>query len=265
MADDVAAKLADFRRNPSYERKLVAFCDVLGWRSQIERAGSDPVKIGELRRLILQLTRTLKVSSPHDIQVSSFSDNIVMSQAIEDPMKMMFFLQQLGPFIAATAIGGFLLRGGITIGDIHHDEEVVFGPALNRAYHLESKVADYPRVILDQEVFKIFPQLPSLIVREDQQFLDPFRKDQMEFIMSLHRETPKPEIAAAGLPVFSGSIKGTPGDVPLRMALNALKPQIRSSLPDEHYRKVAWLYDRIAAQLGVPLSNSYPRVRPSDA
>jgi hypothetical protein len=224
----------------------------------------DPAKIGELRRLILQLTRTLKISTPHDIRVSSFSDNIVMSQAIDDPMKMMFFIQQLGPFVAATVMGGFLLRGGITIGDIYHDDEVVFGPALNRAYYLESKVADYPRIILDQAAFKIFPRLPSLIVKEDQQFLDPFRTKQIEFIMSLHKETPKPEIAQVGLPVFSGTIKGTPGEVPLRIALNALKPQIRSPLPDEHYRKVAWLYDRIAAELGVPPSSSYPHDRTDD-
>jgi hypothetical protein len=30
-------------------------------------------------------------------------------------------------------------------------------------------------------------------------------------------------------------------------------------------QEVAWLYDRVAAQLGVPLSQSYPCMRPDEA
>lgn len=47
-----------------------------------------------------------------------------------------------------------LIRGGITIGKIIHNEEMVFGPGINRAYELESKYAIYPRIIFDQIHFK---------------------------------------------------------------------------------------------------------------
>jgi hypothetical protein len=266
VEENIAAdKRADFLSNPNYERRLVVFCDILGWRAKIAQAGTDATKIGELRRIILQLTRLLRLESPHDIRVSSFSDNIVMSQAVETEKKTLFFIQQLGPLIAATAMGGFLLRGGITIGDLIHDDEVVFGPALNRAYELESTVADYPRMVLDQGPFSVYPQLPTLVVKEGEQlFLDPFRVKQMEFIISLQKNHIRPDIVEAGLPFSPRNIKGTPGDIPLKAILNVLKTHIAGPLEDKEWRKVAWLYDRIAKELGVPPASSYPRVRPGD-
>lgn len=43
----------------------------------------------------------------------------------------------------------YLVRGAITRGALYHDDAVVVGPALVRAYELESQVAIYPRIILD--------------------------------------------------------------------------------------------------------------------
>lgn len=46
---------------------------------------------------------------------------------------------------------GFLTRGSLTFDDIYYDPDhnIWFGPAMNRAYYLEGKVARYPRVIID--------------------------------------------------------------------------------------------------------------------
>lgn len=48
---------------------------------------------------------------------------------------------------------GFIARGAITHGDIFYDNErdIWFGPAMNRVYFLESKMAKFPRVIIDPE------------------------------------------------------------------------------------------------------------------
>lgn len=47
----------------------------------------------------------------------------------------------------------FIARGAITHGDIFYDNEkdIWFGPAMNRVYFLESKMAKFPRVIIDPE------------------------------------------------------------------------------------------------------------------
>lgn len=48
------------------------------------------------------------------------------------------------------------IRGGMTIGDVYFDDErnVVFGPALNKAYHFESKLAINARIIIDPTLRK---------------------------------------------------------------------------------------------------------------
>ena len=47
-------------------------------------------------------------------------------------------------------LDGVLIRGGMTIGQLFHDGNIVYGPAMNMAYKLESKVAVYPRIIVDK-------------------------------------------------------------------------------------------------------------------
>ncbi|GAB4212808.1 MAG: hypothetical protein OHK0013_35990 [Sandaracinaceae bacterium] len=51
---------------------------------------------------------------------------------------------------------GVLIRGAITHGDVFTDGSTVFGPALVRAYELESGNAVYPRIIVDPELLQFF-------------------------------------------------------------------------------------------------------------
>jgi hypothetical protein len=43
-----------------------------------------------------------------------------------------------------------LLRGGIVVGKLLHENNIMFGPAFNQAYDLESKSALYPRIVIDE-------------------------------------------------------------------------------------------------------------------
>lgn len=46
---------------------------------------------------------------------------------------------------------GILIRGGIAIGPLYHSGQIVYGPAMNQAYLLESVYAVYPHIILDEQ------------------------------------------------------------------------------------------------------------------
>lgn len=48
-----------------------------------------------------------------------------------------------------------LCRGGITRGQLYHDGQVIFGPALNEVYSMEKQQAKYPRIILTEEVIRV--------------------------------------------------------------------------------------------------------------
>ena len=44
---------------------------------------------------------------------------------------------------------GWLLRGGISIGQLLIDDVMVWGETLLKSYYLEDKIANYPRIISD--------------------------------------------------------------------------------------------------------------------
>jgi hypothetical protein len=262
--DEQPERLIDYHRNPTYARRVVIFYDVLGWRSQIARAGNDPERIGDLRRLILQHVRTMRLRTNWNISVSTFSDNVVISQPI--CAETVALVAHMAIAQIASSIKGFLLRGGITIGEIVHDDEAVFGPGLNRAYELESAVAYYPRFVIDRESLPFLGNLGELPVEEDGVvFLDPFRLEFIQYIKEGELVVSRDELLEAGLPFPKSSrplLDAARNDQVLTFILDSIKPQIRAPIDDDVYKKLAWLYDRLASQLGVPFASSYPRVQP---
>jgi hypothetical protein len=159
---------------------------------------------------------------------------------------------------------GFLVRGGITIGDIVHDEEVVFGPALNRAYHLEHDIAKYPRIVVDPEVVDEFGELPWFVVKEGGAiFIDPFTLPFMKLMMQNYGPVSQEEAIEIGVPA-PRVMEQPPFDYIglMRHWFERVKEEIRTPHEDKEYEKIAWLYDRIAKQLGVPPASSYPRIWP---
>jgi hypothetical protein len=259
----------DFARDPTYERRAVAFYDVLGWRNHIARAATQEVKIGELRRLILRASRMLGAQQERispDIRYSTFSDNIVIS-VTPDEKRIIHLFGNLACFQLGSAASGFLVRGGVTIVNLIHDNESVFGPGLNRAYALESTVAIFPRIIVDRDILAALGHVPFFVAEDNGlSFLDPFTHRFNSFMSSIDTEHPPEFWSSVGLPDRSGvSLKRVESTTVLQHTLNLMKPTMRGPLADKEWNKMAWLYDRVATQLGVPRANSYPRVRPDYA
>jgi hypothetical protein len=64
------------------------------------------------------------------------------------------FQQLLGRLAAAALKIGFLIRGGVTIGNLYHAQGIVFGPAMVEAYELESRTAVYPRIVVSHTIMR---------------------------------------------------------------------------------------------------------------
>ena len=68
---------------------------------------------------------------------------------------------------------GILTRGAMVYGDIIYDKEknILFGPALQKAYQIESKMALNPRIIVDSTVIDkaigSYPVKPLIVLEED--------------------------------------------------------------------------------------------------
>ena len=89
-------------------------------------------------------------------------------------------------------------------------------------------------------------------------FLDPFRLEFMDYMKGPHEEIDRSVLLKAGLQAPENTLPKYHREQLLGSILQALKPRIvRSTLKEKDWNKLAWVYDRIAAQLGVPPAKSY--------
>ncbi len=96
--------------------------------------------------------------------VSTFSDHLVISYPTE-ALRTWAGERYLGAVclrpaqwlisqLAAEAMKlGLLIRGGATVGQLHHAGGVVVGQAMIEAYELESRVAIYPRIPVSRKLY----------------------------------------------------------------------------------------------------------------
>lgn len=151
-----------------YEQRLVAFIDILGFRSLLEDTvtikGEDNesnidslIEAYSSIRDIWDLDKDLpKLSSKRENskKVSIFSDCLVVSVLVEKESEVFYTLLEIKWLIMRLINFGMLCRGAVSFGKFIHTDEYLFGPALVEAYTLESKAAMYPRVILDNTVIE---------------------------------------------------------------------------------------------------------------
>lgn len=98
---------------------------------------------------------------------------------------------------------GFFVRGGIAIGELYIDEDIVFGDALLEAHRIESEVARDPRIVLSGTIgpylqmhalsysdLQEFPHTQTLLIDADGQLF-------LNYLGATFDEDPEgPDIAA---------------------------------------------------------------------
>lgn len=219
-----------------YERKYVVFYDVLGWRQKIAEAGNDPEMIVTLKAAVTgwALLGNADVQSRgFKTRITTFSDNVVISEPLEGP-NFHLLLFRLGYMQVLASWSGLLIRGAITIGDIVHDDSIVFGPALNRAYELESEQAIYPRIILDPRIGDGFGELPPFMAEEDGlTFIDPFTP---VFLLNWRVQQER----------MGATFVIDEREVAIE-TVRALRDEIAKPLGERQWKKLDWLFRRVCA------------------
>lgn len=184
-----------------YEDRCIAFIDLLGFGGLVEKSSSDgdlpekilaaltsiqprnieeeayalinhelcpPEEIENVRAALKEMTQNMKII--HPVTITYFSDSLVLSAKSDDVIATQLILELLAKLsIKLWSDHSLLLRGGITEGKLIHIENgPLFGPAMNRAYYLESELAKNPRILIDSaciekyravETFNLFESL----------------------------------------------------------------------------------------------------------
>lgn len=221
-----------------YERRIFAYVDILGFESLVWDAGRDPNKLGDIYDL-LELARSVAhrylKAKPRILKVDMdkfrfrlFSDTVTIScpSTSRDYLMAMATLVMIYQYLFLDRKGKFL-RGAMVCDDICEHEEIVFGPAIIKAYKLEQDRAGWPRVLVDDSV------LNGVTADELERYLAEF----------LCRDTTDGLIQLDYLREFfvdSGDPRWTGGDLsglcdpmaPFNIHKTRLETEIRS--PDDH-------------------------------
>lgn len=165
------------KKELKYERRLIAFIDILGFKDIVKQSETDTSKI-ELIYSVLEYLKDWEKTEKWDLKfveieesaqykgvnnfdlrgktnTTTFSDSIVVSVKVDDNVNEMASTLIVNLAYIGTVLleKGILFRGGLTIGNIIHvDNGTVFGQGLIDAFMLETRSAKYPRIVLSDKL-----------------------------------------------------------------------------------------------------------------
>jgi hypothetical protein len=140
----------------AYPVRYVAFLDIIGFRELINRLNADPTQLEFTRSLMHNIHQPNHTSwdaffTGSDLKAESISDAVALSSSpTRQGLIHMFAAIELLSIKLLRA--GIFLRGAVVKDRLFHDDEMVFGEGLVRAYHYESTVARYPRIMVPREL-----------------------------------------------------------------------------------------------------------------
>lgn len=142
-----------------YEKYVVGYIDLLGVHELLKN--DDGEALNKLNHLY---NRLLRYTNQHDdffklndVKVKIFSDNIIIASKIDEDInesaKKVITLLKIFQNEALFQFG-WLLRGGVFMGDLYIDDVFTIGNGLISAYYIESSIANYPRVVIDKALIE---------------------------------------------------------------------------------------------------------------
>lgn len=141
-----------------YSNHLIAFLDVLGIKSLIEKYSDGDEhnaidKIERIRKIVETSTAIVQKDSVR-IDFLHISDSVVFVCEPKTIIRLIELLSTIQMRVITEC--QFLLRGAITIGDAIAEDYARFivGPAYIQAFQLQEDDAIYPRIIVDKSVTK---------------------------------------------------------------------------------------------------------------
>jgi hypothetical protein len=129
-----------------------ALLDVLGYRERLERDRRQ----GSLKFKDVLENALRCLASINDAEYShqAISDTIILTCSARD--KLVSFLCVLRDVQISFLRNGLFLRGGVTFQQHFRSGAITYSPAYAGAHELESKIAIYPRIVVDHNIVDMF-------------------------------------------------------------------------------------------------------------
>lgn len=149
----------DTNDQPLLRLSVVAFVDILGYSEMVKEAERQGKSYDFLVRIRDAINNGLEWLLPEFVaggydkdlyRVKVFTDNIVIGYPIfhDAEAELGHVFNNLGYFQLEMVNHGFFIRGGLSIGELFMDDNIVYGPGLIEAYQAEADLARDPRIVL---------------------------------------------------------------------------------------------------------------------
>jgi hypothetical protein len=153
----------------NFENKVVAFIDILGFKSIVNDASVNSDKLETLKKLINLLNKAVplldqrvSVNVPKELIPKHIyiSDSIILSAPVSsvkmvDYCGLSVLVMRVIQLTQLLLSKGYLIRGGISTGAVWHGDSNIVGPAYQEAYEIEAETSA-PRVELSESAKKLW-------------------------------------------------------------------------------------------------------------
>lgn len=192
---------------------FVAFLDILGFKALVDRE----IRTGSgeyLKKLLRCHQRCAEIFKPDPtLSIIQFSDSVVISRPY-DASEFIPFVTSIAEYQRYLLDEHLLCRGGVAVNQHFTNGSFTFSAGLIDAYHVESKSARYPRVVISPDVIDlIFPdkKTPIEIIKEDDglHFIDyigitknrklPMLKNSIRDIVNSLKDSEMPSVREKGI------------------------------------------------------------------
>lgn len=176
------------------EDYIVAYIDILGFTNIInnDESGQHLKLIFNIyNQALAHINSTKKIMSIEEIKIKLFSDNILLAiklnknytkeELIEKLYKLVFILRY---FQFDFLLNTYTLRGGITLGKLFINDFFIYGKGLLDSYNMESKLAIFPRIIINETLIKNIQHHKSVLLYLEKDFDSFYFVDYLTLLFS---------------------------------------------------------------------------------
>lgn len=170
----------------SYETRVVAFIDILGFKNSVDKSNNDKNEferilntLTELKDFFIRPKNNYEIEADRklgaDTQILQVSDSLIISRLIQEQGGIYYMLSDCAFAIHLLISNGYLCKGAIRFGKMYHKETTLFGQAYVDAY-LAEEDEKLPIVKFDKDLFEIVKHFPGPANKG-------FEKWEVDFIM----------------------------------------------------------------------------------
>lgn len=238
-----------------YSDYIIAYIDILGVKERLKN--DDGTLIKSISNAI-NIAKGSVEKTGYSFNVKVFSDNFCIAKRIDADRDVPLPYQLFWTCLFVTKIQEeifckekLLLRGGITIGKLFIDDLFLIGDGLVKAYELESKIANMPRIIVDKTSYQIVSKSAhygrritcyKMLISDSDKKDNDISQQEYRFLNYLN----------GGDSELKQSMEET-----LKSKMEIAEKLLSECIDKEARKKIEWVLTTIKRQQNPPLSNKY--------